>query len=85
MRKSTGRKDKSKHFRAELTLPESLDSFLSEFGRESRSTGGYKLAKTEIIRALIKVLMKLNKQIDITGVKDEDELVERIMSAIKKR
>ena len=83
MRKSTGRPDKSKHYRAELTLPESLDQYLSEFGRESRSTGGYKLAKTEIIRALIKVLMKL--KVDVSGVKDEDELVERIMSAIKKR
>ena len=83
MRKSAGRVNKGKHYRAELTLPETLDKFLVEFGEESKKTGGYKLPKTEIIRALIRVLMKL--KVDTTGVKDEDELVERIMQAIKRK
>ncbi|OGF44719.1 MAG: hypothetical protein A2536_09230 [Candidatus Firestonebacteria bacterium RIFOXYD2_FULL_39_29] len=83
MRKSAGRVNKGKHYRAELTLPEALGKFLVEFGAESKRSGGYNLPKTEIIRALIRVLMKLN--VDVTGVKDEDELVERIMQAIKKK
>ncbi len=83
MRKSAGRVNKGKHYRAELTLPEALDKFLVEFGEESKRTGGYKLPKTEIIRALIRVLIKLN--VDVDGVKDEDELVERIMQAIKRK
>lgn len=82
MRKSAGRVYKGRHLRAELTIAEPLDKFLGEFGEYSRKSGGYKLPKTEIIRALIRVLMKLN--VDVTGVKDEDELVERIMKAVKK-
>lgn len=82
MKKSAGRSYKGKHLRAELTLPVSLDRFLTEFGARARTTGGYQLPKTEIIRALIRVLMKL--KVDVSGVKDEDELVARIMKKVKK-
>jgi len=43
---------------------------------------GYKLPRSYIIRALIDVFMKLD--INVEGVRTENDLEERILQAIKK-
>ncbi len=70
---------KSEYFRLNLTLPHELDAELSKIGYRARSTGGMKLRKTEILRALIRLLLELD--IDVDGVKDEDEFLARLRKA----
>ena len=73
----------ARYWRAELTLPWELDTYLSEFGKKCKRMGGAKIAKTEIIRALIRVLTRLD--VDTTEVMDETMLETRIMQAIEDR
>ncbi len=79
----TGSEPKSEYIRVNLTLPDKLDRVLQELGNDARATGGYKLPKTMIMRALVRLLMALD--VDPSGVKTEDELLERIMKATEKR
>ncbi len=74
---------KSEYIRVNLTLPDELDRVLQELGNDARATGGYKLPKTMIMRALVRLLMRLD--VDPSGVRTEDELLERILQATKKR
>ena len=73
---------KSEYIRVNLTLPDELDRVLQELGNDTRAAGGYKIPKTMIMRALVRLLMTLN--IDSSGVKTEDELLERILQAVNK-
>lgn len=74
---------KSGYFRINLTLPEELDRFLEEVGMEAKAGKGYKLPKTMIVRALIRLLGELD--VDVSGVKTEEELLERMMRAVNDR
>lgn len=74
---------KSSYFRLNLTLPHDLDARLAEFGYKSRATGGSKLRKTEIMRALVRLLLEL--EIDLTGVRDEDEFLDRLRKAVGRK
>jgi hypothetical protein len=73
---------KSDYIRVNLTLPDELDRVLQDIGNDARATGGYKLPKTMIMRALVRLLMTLD--VDPSGIKTEEELLERILAAIKK-
>ncbi len=72
---------KSEYIRVNLTLPDELDRVLQELGNDARATGGYKIPKTMIMRALVRLLMRLD--VDPSGIKTEDELLERILQAIQ--
>ena len=74
---------KSEYIRVNLTLPDELDRVLQTLGNNARATGGYKIPKTMIMRALVRLLMSLD--VDPSAVKTEDELLERIVQAVKKR
>lgn len=58
-----------------------MDAWLQDLSSRMKSSGGYKLPKSYIIRALLDAAMHL--KIDVSGVKTEKELVERIKKAIK--
>jgi len=77
------KESKANYFRVPLTLPKELDVFLQKVGTEARSSGGFKLPKTLIIRSLIKAMRELD--VDVSGIKDEDELKSRVLTALKKR
>ena len=70
---------KSEYIRVNLTLPDELDRVLQELGNNARATGGYKIPKTMIMRALVRLLMRLD--VDPSGIKTEDELLDRILQA----
>lgn len=74
---------KSEYIRVNLTLPDELDRVLQKLGNDARATGGYKIPKTMIMRALVRLLMTLD--VDPSGVKTEDEFLERILKSIKNR
>ncbi|MDI6689380.1 MAG: hypothetical protein QME54_03045 [Actinomycetota bacterium] len=73
------KKSRKNYLRVPITMPEEMFSYLENLSLKSKVSGGRKLANTAIVRAAIKTLMQLD--IDVTGVKDEDELKERIMEA----
>lgn len=64
-----------------ITMPNHMVEYLETIGQFSRRTGGFKIAKTEIVRALIKVL----KMVDINceTIQSEKEIELRILDALK--
>lgn len=70
---------KENYLRVPITMPEDMFLYLEELSLRSKVTGGRKLANTSIVRACVSAVMNLD--VDVTGVKDEDELQERIKEA----
>ena len=70
------------YIRLNLTLPDELDRMLQEFGSDARVAGGYKIPKTTIIRALIRLLMTL--EVDLSGVRTEEDLLRSLLLAMRK-
>jgi len=80
--RKTQEMSKDKFFRINMTLPIELDKVLEDIGIEARSSGGFKIPKTTAVRALIRVAKII--QPDFSGVKTEQEVLERLMEAIKR-
>jgi len=73
----------SGNVRLNLTIPPELDEYLDRVGSQARATGGYKLPKTAVIRALVQAFQVL--RVDVTGgVRTEEDLLKRILLAAKK-
>lgn len=72
-------------FHLNLVLPQEWDHDLSEVGYRARSQGGRKITKTEILRALIRLLLQdLQPRMDLNQVKTEDDFLDRLRQAAKK-
>jgi len=56
--------------------------FLDEISKGCRFSGGRKMCRTSILRALLKAVRKLD--IDVTSVKSEEELKNRVIEAFCK-
>ena len=82
IRTQNTRSSASNYIRLNLTLPDELDRMLQEFGSDARVAGGYKIPKTTIIRALIRLLMTL--EVDLSGVRTEEDLLRSLLLAMKK-
>jgi hypothetical protein len=70
---------KENYLRVPITMPAEMFSYLESVSIKSKMTGGHKLANTEIVRACVMAMMDLD--VNVTGVKDEEELKNRIMAA----
>ena len=70
---------KENYLRVPITMPAEMFSYLESVSIKSKMTGGHKLANTEIVRACVMAMMDLD--VDVAGVKDEEELKIRIMAA----
>lgn len=68
-------------FRVPISITRDMDAWLQELSSRMKSSGGYKLPKSYILRALLDAAMNL--KIDVSGIKTEDELSKRILKAIK--
>jgi hypothetical protein len=73
---------KQDYFRVPITMPSGMVSYLENLGIECKKSGGHKIANTMIVRSAIRLLMDLD--LDISGVKSEEELENRIKKAAKK-
>ena len=69
-------------FRVPISITREMELWLQTLSNEMKATGGYKLPKSYVIRSMINALMKL--KIDVSGVKSEKDLEEKIIEAIKK-
>jgi len=68
-------------FRVPISISRDMERWLQDLSNKMKSSGGYKLPKSYIIRALLDAAMQLH--IDVTEIKTENELVKRILKAIK--
>lgn len=68
-------------FRIPLTISQEMDTWLMDLSSTMKASGGYKLPKSYILRAIIGAAMKL--KIDLKGIKDQEELQHRIAEAIR--
>ena len=68
-------------FRMPVTVPEEVMLYLEKLSLRAKATGGKKLSNTMITRATLKALMETD--LDVSGVKTEEELTERIKQAFK--
>lgn len=68
-------------FRVPISITKEMESWLQDLSSKMKSSGGYKLPKSYIIRALLDAARNL--KIDVSEVKTEDELVKRILNAIR--
>ncbi|MBM3708210.1 MAG: hypothetical protein FJW69_07755 [Actinobacteria bacterium] len=73
---------KQDYFRVPITMPSGMVSFLENLGIECKKSGGHKIANTEIVRSLIRLLMDMD--IDLSRVKTEEELEERVKEAARR-
>lgn len=72
---------KNTYTKKTMTMPDSMLVHLETIGQISNRTGGHKLAKTEIVRAMVTAMSKM--KIDVTGLKNRKDLDERIMASIR--
>jgi len=73
---------KQDYFRVPITMPSEMVSFLENLGIECKKSGGHKIANTEIVRSLIRLLMDMD--IDLSRVKTEEELEDRVKEAARR-
>lgn len=73
---------KQDYFRVPITMPSGMVSYLENLGIECKKSGGHKIANTMIVRSAIRLLMDMD--LDISGIKSEEELEERIKEAARK-
>lgn len=69
-------------FRVPISITKEMEVWLQDLSNQMKSSGGYKLPKSYIIRALLNAGMSL--KIDVSGIKTEEELVKTIKEAIKR-
>jgi hypothetical protein len=68
-------------FRVPISITKDMERWLQDLSSQMKSSGGYKLPKSYIIRALLDAAMQLD--IDVTGIRNEEDLVKSILKAIK--
>lgn len=73
---------KQDYFRVPITMPSDMVAYLENLGIECKKSGGHKIANTMIVRCAIRLLMDMD--LDISKVKTEEELEDRIKKAAKK-
>ena len=74
---------KGEVFKVHVPMDKELTKYLENLGIEARASGGFRIPKTDIIKACVRAVMELN--VDVDGVKTEEDLVKRIRQAIKKQ
>ena len=72
-------------YRTTLPLTRQMDAALSAISKKCKDLNGIHIDKSQIIRSVIAVLAKLEDQVDWVGIKDEAELVERLLKAFSKK
>ena len=63
-----------------LNFREHEYSFILKLAEQCASNGGFQISRSEILRVLIRLLQHL--KVDISGVKTEDQLLQRLQGAV---
>ncbi len=73
---------KGEIFKVHVPMDKEITKWLENLGIDAKASGGFRLAKTTIIKACVRAVMELDLNVD--GVKTEDELVKKIQAAIRR-
>lgn len=76
-------KPRASYHRVQATMPGKMVRWLEEIGRSCKDEGGYRISKCEIIRSAIESIRTVEKHIDVSEVRTEQELTERILDAFR--
>ena len=79
-KKNTAR-SRENYFRVPVTMPREMNDWLERLGSEAKEQGGFKLSKCEIVRATLRALREAQSHLDVSEVRSEDTLVDRITAA----
>jgi hypothetical protein len=71
--------------RTTLQITRKMSAFLERLSELTKAQEGKYLDRSQIIRGLVEALMALEGQVDWHGIKDEDELVHRLVRAFSKK
>jgi len=63
-----------------LSLRKKEHSFILDIAKQCEGNGGSQISKEAVLRALIKVLQHLD--VNVSGVKTEEQLLQRIRDAV---
>lgn len=76
---------KSDYLRVSITMPPDMVERLDQLSLKAKVTGGKKLANTELTRAAVNALLNRSKSdIDVSGCKDEEEVENALLVAVRK-
>ena len=57
------------------------DAYLENLASTAKFSGGKKLSKTKLIEAMVRAFRKTN--LDVRGVKDDEELLKRVVAQLR--
>jgi hypothetical protein len=72
---------KSAMIKLSVFLNHEEDAYLENLSSTAKFSGGKKLSKTKIIEAMVRAFRKTD--LDVRGVKDEHELINRLSSQVR--
>lgn len=72
---------KSAMIKLSVFLNKEEDSYLETLASTAKFSGGKKLSKTKLIEAMVKAFRKTD--LDVRGVKDDQELLNRVSARVK--
>ncbi len=72
---------KSAMIKLSVFLNKEEDAYLETLASTAKFSGGKKLSKTKIIEAMVKSFRKID--LDVRGVKDDEELLNRVSGRVK--
>ena len=74
-----------KYRKATMTFGEDHENFIDEVRRKIKNSGGFRLARTEVVRAAVDFLkyLKVNKM-DLSSIKNESDLLDKLKERFKK-
>lgn len=73
----------SHSYNLSATVPVQSVQYLEWLGLQAKQSGGLRLPKASIVRALLNVLIRID--VDVSGVTTQAELEERIWGAIENK
>ena len=72
---------KSQQIKLSVFLNKDEDAYLENLASTAKFSGGKKLSKTRLIEAMVRAFRKTG--LDVRGVKDEQELLNRVSAQVK--
>ena len=74
-------KPKSAMIKLSVFLNREEDAYLEGLASTAKFSGGKKLSKTKLIEAMVRAFRRTN--LDVRGVKDDEELLKRVISQLR--
>jgi hypothetical protein len=71
--------------RLSVPITDEMDRFLSDLVQRSKALTGRHFDKSQVARSLLRALMQRSDDLDLKGVKDENDLVLKVLRLFSKR